>query len=212
MRCCNLPCTPLTCPPAWQPPSAQNRVVVSELGNLGYIVLRGKADDPAFMQTVSGVLGQALPTQPMTVLDTSTGVVLWVSPDEWLLVCKRSARDSLLAALTAAVQDLFDQVVDNSGGLTALRLSGPDHMLLLRQMGPYDYESLAVGRCASTVVSKTGLTVVRTDEAGVVLVFRRSFADYTWRLLERTALPYRLCIARPDQCADPVFTPLFENV
>ena len=97
-------------------PSAQNRVVVSELGNLGYIVLRGKADDPAFMQTVSGVLGQALPTQPMTVLDTSTGVVLWVSPDEWLLVCKRSARDSLLAALTAAVQDLFAQVVDNSGG------------------------------------------------------------------------------------------------
>ena len=193
-------------------PTAQNRVVVSELGNLGYIVLRGKADDVAFMQAVAGVLGHALPTQPMTVLSTAADVVLWVSPDEWLLVCQRSARDSLLAALTSAVQDLFAQVVDNSGGLTAMRLGGPDHLLLLRQMGPFDFESLAVGRCASTVVSKTGLTVARTDEAGVVLVFRRSFADYTWRLLERTALPYRLCIASPDQHADPVFTPLFENV
>jgi sarcosine oxidase subunit gamma len=193
-------------------PTAQNRVVVSELGNMGYIVLRGKAEDVAFMQAVADVLGQALPTQPMTVLATAAGVVLWVSPDEWLLVCKRSTRDSLLAALAAAVQDLFAQVVDNSGGLTAMRLSGPDHLLLLRQMGPYDYESLAVGRCASTVVSKTGLTVARTDEAGVVLVFRRSFADYTWRLLERTALPYRLCITSPTQCADPVFTPLFETV
>ena len=121
-------------------------------------------------------------------------------------------RDALLATLTTALQDVFAQVVDNSGGLITLRLAGPDHLMLLRQLGPYDFESLAVGRCASTVVSKTGLTVVRTDEAGVLLVFRRSFADYTWRLLERTAQPYRLCITSPQQCADPVFTPLFEIV
>ena len=193
-------------------PAARNRVVMSELPHMGYIVLRGKADDSSFMQAVAGVLGQPLPTQPMTVLSTDAGVVLWVSPDEWLLVCKRSSRDALLTSLTGALQDVFAQVVDNSGGLTALRISGPDHMLLLRQLGPYDYESLAVGRCASTVASKTGFTVARTDEAGVVLVFRRSFADYTWRLLERTALPYHLCITSPAQCADPVFTPLFEIV
>lgn len=193
-------------------PTRESRVVMSELPHMGYIVLRGKADDTAFMQGVAGVLGQALPTQPMTVLSTSAGAVLWVSPDEWLLVCKRSTRNTLLIALTNALQDVFAQVVDNSGGLTALRITGPDHMLLLRQLGPYDYESLAVGRCASTVASKTGFTVVRTDTAGVVLVFRRSFADYTWRLLERTAKPYHLCITSPVQCADPIFTPLFEIV
>lgn len=193
-------------------PTPENRVAMSELPHLGYIVLRGKADDTAFMQGVAGVLGQALPTQPMSVLPTGAGVVLWVSPDEWLLVCKRSARDALLAALTGALRDAFAQVVDNSGGLTALRIAGPDHMLLLRQLGPYDFESLAVGRCVSTVASKTGFTVVRTDTEGVVLVFRRSFADYTWRLLERTAKPYRLCITSPALCADPIFTPLSEIV
>ena len=41
-------------------PTDQNRVVLSELGNMGYLVLRGKADDVAFMQAVAGVLGQAL--------------------------------------------------------------------------------------------------------------------------------------------------------
>ncbi|HEX5737335.1 MAG TPA: sarcosine oxidase subunit gamma family protein [Hydrogenophaga sp.] len=193
-------------------PAPQNRVVMSELPHMGYIVLRGQADDSAFMAGVAGVLGQTLPTQPMTALSTRAGAVLWVSPDEWLLVCKRSQRQALLHAFTTALQDVFAQVVDNSGGLTALRVAGPDHMLLLRQLGPYDYERLAVGRCASTVASKTGFTVVRTDEAGVVLVFRRSFADYTWRLLERTAQPYRLCITTPAQCADPMFTPLFEIV
>jgi sarcosine oxidase subunit gamma len=193
-------------------PTASDRVVLSELPHLGYIVLRGKADDSAFMQAVANVLGQPLPTQPMACVPTAAGAVLWVSPDEWLLVCKRSSRYALLAALTGALQEVFAQVVDNSGGLTAMRIAGPDHMLLLRQLGPYNYEGLAVGRCASTVVSKTGLTVARTDEAGVVVVFRRSFADYTWRLLERTAHAYRPCITRPDMCADPVFTPLFEIV
>lgn len=195
-----------------QTPSSSERIVLAELPHMGYLVLRGKPDDAAFMQAVAGVLGQALPTQPMTVLSTDAGAVLWVSPDEWLLVCKRSRRDSLLAALTSAVQGLFAQIVDNSGGLTSMRLAGPDHIQLLRQLGPYDYESLAVGRCASTVVSKTGLTVMRTDTTGVVLLFRRSFADYTWRLLERTARSYRPCITSPAQCADPVFTPLFETV
>lgn len=195
-----------------QTPTSADRIVLAELPHMGYLVLRGKPDDEAFMQAVAGVLGQALPTQPMAVLTTAAGVVLWVSPDEWLLVCKRSHRDSLLAALTSAVQGLFAQIVDNSGGLTTVRLAGPDHIQLLRQLGPYDYESLALGRCASTVVSKTGLTVVRTDTAGVLLVFRRSFADYTWRLLERTAQSYRPCITSPAQCADPVFTPLFEIV
>lgn len=195
-----------------QTPSSSDRIVLAELPHMGYLVLRGKPDDAAFMQAVAGVLGQALPTQPMTVLNTDAGAVLWVSPDEWLLVCKRSRRDSLLAALTSAVQGLFAQIVDNSGGLTSMRLAGPDHIQLLRQLGPYDYESLAVGRCASTVVSKTGLTVVRADTAGVVLVFRRSFADYTWRLLERTARSYQPCITSPAHCTDPVFTPLFETI
>ncbi|RST45377.1 sarcosine oxidase subunit gamma [Variovorax sp. DXTD-1] len=193
-------------------PTEQNRVVLSELSHLGYLVLRGKADDAVFMHAVASVLGRPLPTQPMAVLLTGRGVVLWSSPDEWLLVCKRSVRDTLLVDLTATLRDVFSQVVDNSGGFTTLRLTGSDHLMLLRQLGPYDFESLAVGRCVNTVMSKAGLTVVRTDEAGVLLVFRRSFADYIWRLLERTAQPYRPCLADPAQCADPLFAPLFEIV
>ena len=46
--------------PKVEPPTSQNGVVLSELSHLGYLVLRGKADDAAFMQTVAGVLGQPL--------------------------------------------------------------------------------------------------------------------------------------------------------
>jgi sarcosine oxidase subunit gamma len=43
-----------------------------------------------------------------------------------------------------------------------------------------------------------------------MLVFRRSFADYTWRLLQRAARPYGLCVTHPLACPDPLFTPLLQ--
>lgn len=193
-------------------PSALNRVLLCELGQLGYLSLRGRQDDAAFLQATAQILGCPLPCRPLQVLQTAVGIVLWLSPDEWLLVCRRSDRDPLLAALASALSELFAQVVDNSGGFTTLRVAGPDHLLLLRQLGPYDFESLAPGHCAATVLSKAGATVVRSDEAGVLLIFRRSFADYIWRLIQRTARPYHPCIVALGHCADPWFAPLVEIV
>jgi sarcosine oxidase subunit gamma len=193
-----------------RPATAGDGVLLCEFTHLGYIVLRGKAGDAAFMAGAAGVLGAPPPGTPMTVLPCAAGVLLWVSPDEWLLVCRRSERDALLGALIAALAGVHAQVVDNSGGLTALRLAGPQHLRVLRHLGPYDFERLAVGRCVATVMSKTGVSVVRSDDAGVLLIVRRSFADYAWRLLERAARPYGLCITETQASTDPLFTPLLQ--
>jgi sarcosine oxidase subunit gamma len=191
-----------------RPPLPSDGVLLSELPNLGYVILRGHADDAAFMSAVAGVLGQALPTAPSTWLRTQAGVVFWVSPDEWWLVCPRAGRDAVCAALLAATQGLFAQIVDNSGGHAAVRLSGAQHMLLLRHLGPYDFESLQLGQAIGTVMGKASVTVLRTDTQGVVLLFRRSFADYFWRLLTRTAKPCKPCVAPLAAHADPVISPL----
>ncbi len=189
-------------------PTAQDGIVFSELPHLGYLILRGQANDAGFMQAVAEVLHQPLPTAPSTWLRTAVGVVFWASPDEWWLLCPRSDRDALVQRLGAALQNQFAQLVDNSGGHAALRISGAQHLTLLRHLGPYDFESLAVGQAIGTVMAKANVTVLRTDERGVVLLFRRSFADYFWRLLRRTAAPYGVCIAAPAAHADPLVTPL----
>jgi sarcosine oxidase subunit gamma len=191
-------------------PSARG-VVASELSHLGYVVVRGRGDDAAFCAGVSRVLGVSLPLRPCSLARFTGGVTLWLSPDEWLLVCRRSGRDALVHSLNEALAGLHAQVVDNSGGLTTLRLSGPEHLRLLRHLGPYDFESLRPSICVGTTFSKAQVTVVRTDADGVLLVSRRSFADYLWRLIERTALPYGLVCTAPLNNADPLFTPLLEN-
>lgn len=180
----------------------------AELAHLGYLVLRGRQNDAAFMDGVAGVIGAPLPTQPRAALRCAAGVVLWQSPDEWWLLCARAERDRLIAALEQALAGCFAQVVDNSGGFTALRVSGTPHLRLLAHLSPYDFESLAIGQCVSTVVSKAGFTVLRSDAQGVTLIFRRSFADYVWQLIERNARPYGLQLTDSRGCSDALLAPL----
>jgi sarcosine oxidase subunit gamma len=45
----------------------------------------------------------------------------------------------------------------------------------------------------------------------VALVFRRSFADYIWRLVERTARPYGLQLTDARACPDALLTPLLDG-
>lgn len=190
--------------PATREPAA---LTAAELPDLGYLVLRGRQADADFM-AAAAVLGAPLPGRPRSVLRCAAGVVLWQSPDEWWLLCARDQRDRLLSSLQAALAGCFAQVVDNSGGFTSLRVSGLPHLQLLRHLTPYDVEALPAGDCVSTVVSKASMTLLRSDAAGVALVFRRSFADYLWRLIERSARPYGLRLVEARQCPDTLLSPL----
>jgi sarcosine oxidase, subunit gamma len=178
-----------------QRPDGSRGVWMNELPLLGYVIVRGDVQDPAFVRAVKSALGIALPTVPGTMAPFGHGVALWQAPDEWLLVCARTARHACIATLETALQGVHAQVVDNSGGLTMVYLTGAHQVTLLRHVGVYDFEALAPGRVASTVCAKATITVFRHDDQGIFLVFRRSFADYVWRLLTKAARPYGLGIA-----------------
>lgn len=179
-----------------QPQNDSCGVWMNEMPLLGYILVRGDAADPAFMRAVRETLDIELPTKPCTFVPFPQGVAVWQAPDEWLLVCARPARASYQAELESALRSLHAQVVDNSGGLTTVYLSGRKQVELLRHVSVFDFESLQAGQVASTVCGKAGITVYRHDAHGVFVIFRRSFADYLWRLFEKAARPYGLGITQ----------------
>jgi sarcosine oxidase subunit gamma len=53
----------------------------------------------------------------------------------------------------------------------------------------YDLNLLQAGKVVGTTFGKMSL-YIHQHEDGYCLIFRRSFADYIWRYLERSALPY----------------------
>lgn len=170
-------------------------VWANELPLSGYISLRGNAQNEAFTQAVSSSLGIALPTQPCSMVYAAWGSILWLSTDEWLLICKRDQRASLQESLETALTGIHSQVFDNSGGFTTVLLQGKNASDVLHHCTVYDLSALESGKVVGTTFGKVSL-FLHQQESGYSLVFRRSFADYIWRYLERSALPYGFGIAQ----------------
>ena len=77
-------------------------LVLAERRNAGKLILRGDAG-PAFLAAAGGVLGAEPPTAPNTVTEINSLAMLWLSPDEWLVVTEPGAEAALLGGLRAAL-------------------------------------------------------------------------------------------------------------
>jgi len=169
-------------------------VWANEIPLLGYISLRGNAADAHFVQAATRSIGTALPTEPCTCVENGPVKVLWLSPDEWMVITTRTGRDHLLGALKNALKGIRSQVVDNSGGYTQVLIEGRSAKTLLSHVTVYDLDALTDGRVVGTTFGKASVYMHRYGD-GYCLVLRRSFSDYIWRYLERAAKPYGFDIA-----------------
>jgi sarcosine oxidase, subunit gamma len=169
-------------------------VWVTEIALLGYISLRGDAGAAAFAENVTSVIGAPLPVNPCTISASNGVTVLWISPDEWMIVCERNRLGALIRDLKTALRGVRSQVVDNSGGFTQVLLRGQNALDVLQHASVYNFAALQPGRVVGTTFGKSSVYAYRV-EGGFRLLMRRSFADYIWRYLVRAAAPYGLGIA-----------------
>jgi sarcosine oxidase, subunit gamma len=170
-------------------------VWANEIALQGYISLRGSTQNAAFTKGAKRALGVALPTLPCSLINTSWGAIYWLSPDEWLLVCKREMHAELQSKLTSALEGIHSQVADNSGAYTSVFVQGKHATDALSHCTVYDLHALTADKVVGTTFGKSSVFLQR-HESGYVLIFRRSFADYIWRYFVRAAAPYGLAIAK----------------
>lgn len=169
-------------------------VWANEIPHLGYISLRGDSRDQAFVNGASRTLGVPLPVESCTLAATEDMKVLWLSPDEWMIVTAPGQANALRSRLELALVGVRSHVVANSGGYTQIFLEGANAIDVLRHASVYDFASLEPGRVVGTTFGKSSVYAFRQD-AGYRMLVRRSFADYIWRYLVRAATPYGLGIA-----------------
>ena len=172
-------------------------VWANEMPLLGYISLRGEAANAAFAEASTRALGVALPCEPCTSTQSGGVTVLWLSPDEWMIVCPRDRHSVLLKDLTTGLAGIRSQVADNSGGYTQVTVQGRNARDVLSHCTVYDLDHLADGRVVGTTFGKSSVYLRRMG-GGYCLLLRRSFADYIWRYFERAAQPYGLGIVKID--------------
>lgn len=161
---------------------------------LGHVNIRGSLDNENFTQTTEKVLGAPLPVEANTFVEVGDYTILWLGPNEWLVVTTSDRALGLIDELEASLGDTFSAVNDVSGGNTVLEISGDKAQAVLLKGCPLDLHQsvFSTGQCAQTVIAKTGMTLWQVDDAPIYkLIVRRSFSDYLGLWLIDAAGEYR---------------------
>ncbi|SDK10238.1 sarcosine oxidase subunit gamma [Actinopolyspora mzabensis] len=135
--------------------------------------------------SVADALGLPLPAANRVSGDEHDAV-LWLGPDESLIVAPDGRAESLLRTVRTAQQGGSGSVVDVSANRTTLRLSGPMAREVLEKLCSLDLHPRAFGPgdCAQTLLGRVVVVLWQLDhEPGYRIMVRCSFAEYLADLL-----------------------------
>ena len=99
-------------------------ISIREIAGRGMIDLRGLATDADFIAAAGEALGISLPLVPRTSISWGDIKILWLSPDQWLILCPHAKVADLLATLDNALQGIHSLCVDVSDMRAVIRIEG----------------------------------------------------------------------------------------
>lgn len=159
-------------------------VDIREISSRGMIDLRGLTGDGKFMTAVKDVLSLDLPTSPRTSAAWGEIQALWLSTDQWLILCPRARTAELLDSLRLALAGIHSFAVDVSDMRTIIRLEGDNARTVLLKGSSLDllssdYEAGTVRRLRFAEIAAL-LHIVSEKPDVIDLYVFRSYASYAW--------------------------------
>jgi sarcosine oxidase subunit gamma len=151
---------------------------VAELPFLAQVSLRLDPLSSA-ADAVQQILGCPLPA-PCAETHSAHAQVLWLGPDEFLILAAADDREDLPRRLREAIGAEFGSVIDVSAQRTALCLEGPLTREVLARGCAIDLDPRVspAGLCAQTLIAQTGVILRVLSPTSVCLLVRPSFAPY----------------------------------
>jgi sarcosine oxidase subunit gamma len=162
---------------------------------LQLVNVRGDTRDAAFMRAAESVIGCAPPVTPNTIAKGNGYDMLWLGPDEWLVVSEAQHDASRAAPLEARLREAFAgafaSAVDIGSGYTVLDIDGPRTRDVLSRGCPLDLHPkvFGAGQCAQSHYFKASITLVPLGGDRFEIIVRRSFADYFVKIMLDAAEP-----------------------
>jgi|TARA_B110000046_G_scaffold13659_1_gene13372 sarcosine oxidase subunit gamma len=174
-------------------------VILAEIPYLSQFVLRGNAGDQAFTAGIKKALKLPLPISPCTSSVDKTGHshILWMGPDEWLIVGPSDDQAHINSSISKAFKNQHFSLVDVSESRTLIRLRGTQAQSLLEKGCSIDLHPSAFipGSVVNTHLSHAHITLHHSNsiqQPTYDLYVHRSFSEYLWSWLEDAAREYGL--------------------
>ncbi|MEU5598409.1 sarcosine oxidase subunit gamma family protein [Streptomyces sp. NPDC020298] len=168
-------------------------VALTERAFLTMVNVRVDAASEA-AERIGKALGAPLPRHCGGTASRGPRTVVWLGPDEWLVV-SQPLDATVTADLREALAGEPGSVVDVSANRTTLELSGPAARPVLEKGCPLDLHprAFAPGRAVSTTVGPVPVLLWQVDDLPTYrLLPRSSFADYLGRWLIDAMSEYRV--------------------
>jgi sarcosine oxidase, subunit gamma len=153
------------------------------------IDLRGEAGNEAFRAAVKQATGVDLPLTPRTSTAWGEIKILWLSIDQWLIICPRGRLVELIDGLETALKGQHIAITDVSDMRAVIRLEGEGVREVLLKGCSLDllgkgYEPGTVRRVRFAEIAAL-IQVI--DAHTIELYVFRSYAFYAWDFLTVTA-------------------------
>ena len=164
-------------------------VSLREISTRGMIDLRGLSSDRKFMAAAKEVLGFDLPKAPRTSNTFGEVKALWLSPDQWLILCAREKAPALAAELAQAVEKTHALAVDVSDMRSIVRLEGERARQVMMKGCSLDFTDtdFAPGYVRRVRFAEIAALFNIVDDNSIDLYVFRSYANYAWDFLLKAA-------------------------
>ena len=165
----------------------KNGIKIQELPFINKINLRIDSNNKDQLTSFCKILDILLPTKSNTFAINEKIKVIWLGPNEWLIVSEKN--NDLYIKLKNKMGDKEASVTDVSENRTIIRISGIKIFTLLSKFLVLDLEKnlSSESSCAQTFFIKVPLLLVRNnnnDEIPEIDIFvNRSHANYIYNLI-----------------------------
>ena len=170
-------------------PAGAATLAMRELAFRGLIDLRVDPRDKGAWAALESALVAALPQANRSV-ECAAGSVLWLGPDEFLVITEAGRETALAASLSAALRGRRGAVIDITDGRTIMALAGRHARDLLAKGSGLDLHprSFAPGHCAQSFLAKVKIALHQLDDApSYQIIVERSVAEYLFLWLADAA-------------------------
>jgi sarcosine oxidase, subunit gamma len=160
-----------------------------EMTGRGMIDLRGLNTDRKFMTAAKAVLGLDLPKAPRTSTSWGDTKALWLSPDQWLILCPGDKAQALTEQLSAALKSVHSLAVNVSDMRAVIRVEGEHARTTVMKGTSIDltHGDYPTGTIRRMKFAEVGALLHIVEENVIDVYVFRSYADYAWEFFLKAA-------------------------
>ena len=171
------------------PNGGEPGLIFNEMEHLGKLNLR--ADKSAF-RIIKSWTGCECPLRSNTFTSAGERHVIWLSPDEYMIICEAGKDNKLTSSLDSALSGRHYSIINVTDAFTALNLRGSAVRKVLSKGCTIDLhqKQFRAGDSVQTLLSHAMITLMALSENEFIIICRTSFSTYLHDWLIDAALEY----------------------